>query len=203
MPKHAALAGFVLAGGRSSRMGRDKALLEWQGIPLALRAAETLRPFVSEVKLLGPSSRFAHLGIPVIEDEPAVAGPLAGLCAALEHSRFDWNLFLACDLPLVTPQLIEIIVRKANLCTAQAVVPQTGEARQPLCAAYHRNCLPIIRAAIAWGERSINRILGDVRTESLGPDGAMEARQWDRMFANINTPEDWAGLHKLASPHNV
>jgi molybdopterin-guanine dinucleotide biosynthesis protein A len=77
MPK-IPIAGFVLAGGRSRRMGRDKALMELHGKSLLNRAAELLQPLVCGVKVIGPASRYARFGWPVLEDQYAAEGPLVG-----------------------------------------------------------------------------------------------------------------------------
>src|SRR5687767_5684957 len=91
-----AIGGFVLAGGESRRMGRDKALLEFQREPLALRAARLLQPYAEEVTLLGPAQLYSHLDLPVIPDAFPSRGPLAALCTALKYSKYHWNAFLAC-----------------------------------------------------------------------------------------------------------
>ncbi len=86
MPKVLPAGGFVLVGGKSQRMGRDKALLEVKGQPLLLRTVELLRPYVAEVTLLGAPTRNAHFSIPVLPDRYRGRGPLAALCTALECS---------------------------------------------------------------------------------------------------------------------
>src|ERR1700740_2341073 len=98
-------SGFVLAGGRSSRMGTDKAFLELDGRSLLVRSLELLRALTPEVCIVGPAEKFSAYG-PVIEDVYARRGPLAGIQAALTASTTELNLILAVDLPLVTESLL-------------------------------------------------------------------------------------------------
>ena len=109
--------GFVLAGGKSRRMGQDKALMRFEGKPLVLRAAEVLRPFVVKVTLLAPADRYGNLGLPVVADQWPGQGPLAAVCTGLLASTAEWNIFLACDLPLVSPQFIQLLVERVRTHT--------------------------------------------------------------------------------------
>src|SRR5450631_3928259 len=98
--------GFVLAGGRSRRMGRDKALLEWCGIPLIERAVRSLRSVTSTVRIVGDREDLARFA-PVVADTFPASGPLGGIHAALAASSRDWNLFLPVDLPLLPAGFLE------------------------------------------------------------------------------------------------
>ena len=109
-----AINGFVLAGGKSSRMGQDKALMRLEGKPLVLRAAEILRPFVREITLLAPAGRYENLGLPVVADKWPDQGPLAAVCTGLLSSHAEWNIFLACDLPLVSRQFTPAFGRASS-----------------------------------------------------------------------------------------
>src|SRR5271169_1425332 len=99
--------GFVLVGGRSSRMGQDKALMRLDGKPLVLRAAGILQPFVRDITLLGPQDRYGDLGFPVLEDLWPDQGPLAAVCTGLLSSSAAWNIFLACDLPRLSRKFLQ------------------------------------------------------------------------------------------------
>src|SRR5689334_12221641 len=100
------LGGFILAGGQSTRMGRDKALLKLQNQPLALRASDLLRPLTDDVTLLGQPGLLGGYDVPVLPDDHPSQGPLGAICTALRHSTHEWNLFLACDMPMMTAQTI-------------------------------------------------------------------------------------------------
>src|SRR5208282_3143492 len=116
--------GFVLAGGKSSRMGKDKALMRLEGRPLVLRAAEILSPFVRQITLLAPRDRYENLGLPVVADKWPDQGPLAAVCTGLLSSNTEWNIFLACDLPRVSRQFIQLLVGRIRATHSDAVVPR-------------------------------------------------------------------------------
>lgn len=174
-------AGFVLVGGRSSRMGRDKALLPFEGKTLGEYVAGVVLEAAGSVALIGDPSRYSHLGFPVVADSVLGCGPLGGIEAALCATHADWNLIVACDMPGVPAAFLRGLV---NGAAGDCVLARGPSARpEPLCAVYHRRCLPDIREALARGVRKVTDGLAslDVRYAD-GP------AHW---FANVNTPEDW------------
>ena len=110
-------AGFVLTGGRSSRMGRDKALLPIEGSLLVERTAERVRAAAGSVTLIGAPARYAHLGLPVLPDlveDGGPGGPICGLHTALKTTRADWNLVVACDMPGLTAGFLSDLLAAAK-----------------------------------------------------------------------------------------
>jgi molybdopterin-guanine dinucleotide biosynthesis protein A len=187
-----AAAGFVLVGGQSSRMGCDKALLEFNGTPMLLRMTKLLQPFVGEIRLLGPTSSYSKFGIPILPDAYPNLGPLGAIFTGLEHTSYDWNLFLACDLPFLTPHIIELLLDRASRTAAQAVVPVAGNRYQPLSAAYHRSCSPVVGEMIANKDRlSLVDLLSTLRVDTLVPAPEENDSDWDRVFWNANTRRQW------------
>ena len=190
------IQGFVLAGGKSSRMGRDKARMEMGGMPLVVRTAELLRPFVREVTVLGPPERFADLGFPVIADQWQEVGPLGALCTGLRHSACDWNIFLACDLPLLSKGFVQLLVDRIQTAACDIVAPRTKDGWHPLCAAYHTCCRTAFEDALAEKRYSIVALFDRFRVESITTDQWMAAGLDSRELMNMNTPEDWARVTK-------
>jgi molybdopterin-guanine dinucleotide biosynthesis protein A len=190
--------GFVLAGGKSRRMGQDKALLQIEGKPLVLRAAEILRPFVSEVALLASPNHYGDIGLPVVADRWPDQGPLAAVCTGLLFSTATWNIFLACDLPVLSPQFIRLLVQRVRATRSDAVAPRTEDGWQPLCAAYHARCRTVFERALQEGERSIVWLFDKVRVEAITLDEMTSAGVSEGELANANTPEDWARLAELS-----
>ncbi|MBI3933434.1 MAG: molybdenum cofactor guanylyltransferase [Acidobacteria bacterium] len=189
--------GFVLVGGQSRRMGRDKALLEFEGRPMLLRMADLLQPYVGQVTLLGSPARYSGFGLPVLEDQSPGQGPLGALYTGLRNSTCDWNLFFACDLPHLSRRFVEILLKRARETSAQAVVPKAGERWQPLCAAYHRSCLPLMEAVIRRGENlAVVDLLPLLRVEVLPPEPSVSIRAWEEMFINVNTAGQWEQLQR-------
>ncbi len=185
------VAGFVLAGGTSSRMGRDKALLEIGGVPLLLRAAQLAEPLVATVTIVGTPERYRHLGLRVVGDDRPGLGPLGGMATALRLSAHEWNLVLGCDLPYLNAAWLEYLIARAVASTADALLPETARGAEPLCAMYRKSCAVPIAAALAAGVRKITEGLTGLAVERL------DEREWKafdsdgRLFKNMNTPADY------------
>ena len=176
--------GFVLAGGDSRRMGKDKGLIRMQGRPLVQIAADLLSSICRRIFLLAPADRYPFLDLPAIPDRPAGSGPLAALLAGLERSDTDFNLFVPCDMPFLTVAVLEEILARAE--GADAVVPQDTQGRWfPLSAGYRRRCIPAIEACLAAGKRRADSFFASVFIHSLAMESYPEAT-----FANINSPSD-------------
>jgi len=189
--------GFVLAGGKSSRMGQDKGLLCLGNQPLVLRAAEILLPIVHTVSLLAPPDLYGNLGFPVIADLWPDQGPLAALCTGLISSDAEWNLFLACDLPRVSPRFIEFLAQRVRATRSGAVVPRPQEGWQPLCAAYHARCQTAFEQALRQRRLSIVELFGELHPEAITPEEMLRIGLSEAEFANVNTPEEWTRLSRL------
>ncbi|MBL7962746.1 MAG: molybdenum cofactor guanylyltransferase [Flavobacteriales bacterium] len=180
--------GVVLAGGRSSRMGRDKALVEWEGRSLLDRALDKLDPHVREVLVIGEPEKYGHVGPFVIADEWPGKGPLGGLATAMRYASNDRLLVIACDLPGLNDRLFEMLKGQLGKAT-EAVVPRHDGLIEPLAAAYHRNAQPAFRRCVELDVLKMSDALGQVRTSYLevvpGSDG------WPAdLFRNINRPGD-------------
>lgn len=202
--------GFVLAGGRSTRMGQDKALLQWGGQTLLELALEKLSG------LGGPAPRIAAARAdlsryaPVVADLHPGCGPLSGIEAALAASSRPLNVFLPVDLPLLPRGFLVWMLRRAEVTDALMTVPRIHGQPQPLCAVYHRDLLgPITRSLVAGdrkvmpvmiaaaGEQALSQAIDvfDVeRVASASPGlngfGPLPLYRW---FHNCNTPEDMSG----------
>jgi len=185
------MAGFILAGGASSRMGRDKALLEIGGLPLLVRTARLLEPLVANVTVIGPPERYAALGLRVVPDDTTAVGPLAGLATALRISRSEWNLVVGCDLPYLSAQWLEWLMARALASRADALVPETSRGLEPLCAIYRARCASAVAAAIARGERKVIDVVAKLALEKLRPDEWQAIDAEGALFKNMNTPADY------------
>jgi len=182
-------SGFVLAGGRSSRMGSDKAFLEFNGRTLLARALNLLHRLTPEVRIVGPAAKFAAYA-PVVEDIYTGRGPLAGIHAALSSSTTELNLMLAVDLPLVTESLLQFIVECARASDALVTVPRIVGGYQPLCAVYRRAFAPLAQAALESVRNKIDALFSATNTRVLEESELQQFAFHARMFENLNTPED-------------
>jgi len=183
---------FVLAGGRSSRMGRDKALLPFRGRPLVGHVATQARAVTDNITLVGDVSRYANLGYPVIPDLFPGSGPLAGIHAALARTHSEWNLILACDMPQVTAEFLVRLVARAEAGRAAAVIPVGPDGvTQPLCAVYHHQCASAVAHAL---ENHIHKVTEGVATLDID----FWSVPHSHYFRNLNTPEEWAAYSNAA-----
>jgi molybdenum cofactor guanylyltransferase len=167
-------------------MGRDKALLPWNGGPLVLHVAAVLAQAAGPVTLVGNPDRYAHLGVPVIPDLHPGCGPLGGIEAALADSSSDWNLIVACDMPELTAALLASLLEAAEASGASLAMAAGPEGRpEPLCAVWRRDLRAEVAAAVAAGVRRVTDILPRVPHVLVPAPVAVH-------FRNLNTPEDWS-----------
>lgn len=181
-------AGAVLAGGRSRRMGRDKALVRLRdGRPLALVAAQALREAGAEpVVAVGGDRALVAYGLTVLDDLHPGEGPLGGLITALELAPADVVAVLTCDLPAVTAQEVGALVAALHAAPAADAAAATLEGRsQFLSAAYRQTARPALVAAFGRGERAVRRaVIGLSVVEVGGLDAAH--------LADVDTPAQLA-----------
>ncbi len=208
MDAPAAVSAFVLAGGESSRMGRDKALLALPTGETLLERALRLASTVSDtVKLVAPRARYSGVGVPVVEDLYPACGPLAGIHAALAVSATELNLVLGVDCPLVTPELLRFLVRLAASTDKLATVPRVAGHLHNVCAVYRREFAKIAENILAGsaafghtaatGKRRGTRIDGiftGVPSRIVEEDELRDAGFGPELFANVNTPAEFRDL---------
>ncbi len=185
------IAAFILAGGESSRMGRNKAALELSGEPILLRTARLVESVAGPPTIVGNSNGWDSFGLRSIADDWPGAGPLGGIATALRASSAPWNLVVACDLPYLTRSWLEFLAARALASQADAVIPMNARGAEPLCAVYHKRCDAAVRAALERGVRKVTDGLKEVLVELIDP---FEWKAFDSeglLFKNMNTPEDY------------
>jgi molybdopterin-guanine dinucleotide biosynthesis protein A len=185
------IAGFVLAGGASSRMGRAKALLEIDGAPLVVRAAKLVESVAGTATIIGGTGANESPGLRVIDDDWPGAGPLGAIATALRASSAPWNLIVACDLPHLTREWLEYLVRRALASQADAVLPMNTRGAEPMCAAYHKRGEAAIRAALERDVRKVTDGLKVLRIETIEPSEWKAFDSDGLLFKNVNSPEDF------------
>jgi molybdenum cofactor guanylyltransferase len=190
------LAVFVLAGGRSRRMGQDKAALLVGGATLLERALATARTLTPDVRIVGPAESYGTIAS-VVEDRYADSGPLAGIHAALTVTQQALNVMLAVDLPGVSTLLLRYLVEQASRGDELVTVPRAAGRLQPLCAVYRKEFVG--RAAESL-ERGANKIdpLFEGCSRIITEDELAHAGVAEEMFENVNTPEDFAAARRRA-----
>jgi molybdopterin-guanine dinucleotide biosynthesis protein A len=189
IPPMAELTAFVLAGGQSSRMGCEKALLEFEGQRLIERMLSIARAVDPDARIVASREKFSSYAA-VVEDEFSGCGPLAGIHAALHSSRADLNLILAVDMPFVDPEFLRYLAGQAVASGATVTVPQVEGRWQPLCAVYRRNFAEVAGKSLREGKYKIDPLFPEVEVRSIGEKELREQGFTAHMFRNLNTPED-------------
>ncbi|HEY9232373.1 MAG TPA: molybdenum cofactor guanylyltransferase [Blastocatellia bacterium] len=192
--------GFVTAGGKSSRMGHDKAWLELDGATMIERVIAALRPVTARVTIIANRPEYTRLTLPVVADTHADVGPLEAIRTALVNSRQPRVVLVGCDLPFVTPPLFTHLLRVGG--DAQAVVPLDDSGQiEPLCAIYSTAALTAVSGLIAAGERKVSRLFERIPTRFVAFDELRHLDGARRFFENVNSPEDYRrAVEDMKSP---
>jgi molybdenum cofactor guanylyltransferase len=189
------VAAFILAGGKSTRMGTDKAFVTLDGRTLLARALESARSVTANVRIVGDAAKFGAFA-PVVEDVFPGCGPLGGIHTALKASLLELNLMLAVDLPFVSFALLQYLIAQArNAPDATVTIAQAGGRWQPLCAVYRREFADVAEKALRAGRYKIDALFDQVRMQVIGEEELESAGFSSRMFRNVNTPEELADAH--------
>jgi molybdenum cofactor guanylyltransferase len=181
--------GFLLAGGKSSRMGADKAFLDFAGQTLLDRALTVMSEVCGSVSIVGDPAKFAKYGS-VVADIFSGCGPLAGIHAALVHSPAELNLMLAVDMPFVSRELLAFLFAAAEDNDAMVTVPRDGKGLQPLCAVYRRGFSTVAEEALRAGKYKIDAAFSSVSMRVIDEGELAAAGFSEQSFFNVNTPQD-------------
>ncbi len=194
------IAGFILAGGESRRMGTDKARLVLGGQSFVERIAGKLTSVAASVSVVGQHTEASQprlpLNLPMTPDVYPHWGALGGVHAALSACAATWALIVACDFPFVTSELFARLASVREDFEAVAPV-QNDQIPQPLCALYRvQPCLARAEQLIKSGDRKPIALLQSVRTRWLSFVELSDLEGASHFFDNINTPEDYARISK-------
>ena len=181
------VAGYVLAGGRSQRMGRDKATLLFRAETLIERAVALLAQVASEVAIVGNRPDLSGFGR-VIPDAAADFGPVAGLTAGTKDCRKEWAVFVPVDVPFLASATLLRLLDEARNSNAMCAVPLIESGPEPLCAVLHRTMADGLEHAVAAGEHKVMRALEAAAGDRLILVPGFSAEE----FVNLNTAKDHA-----------
>ena len=182
--------GFITAGGRSSRMGVDKAWLELAGRAMIEHVIAALAPVSTHLAIIANSPDYERLGFPVYADSNKEIGPLEAVRTALSNTFTDRVMLVGCDLPFVTTDLFKLLLNIAGDHYATVPIGPDGKL-EPLCAIYRAEALSVVTELINQGERKMSRLFDRVPTRFVPFDELRLLRGSDVFFENINTPEDY------------
>jgi molybdenum cofactor guanylyltransferase len=188
------LAGAILCGGLSRRMGRDKAGIDIDGTTLLERAVERLRTVADPLLLATGSRGHRHHHCVSVSDAAADRGPLGGLVAVLGTSPHQLCAVVAVDMPDLEPELLQ---RLAALWDGDdAVVPVSARGAEPLHAVYARSALAEAEAALQRGDLSLRRLLDSLRVRRIDAAHLVGSRAAARFAVNLNVPADVMAWHR-------
>lgn len=180
------LTGFILAGGKSSRMGTDKALLSYHGKPLLNNAIELILPFCDTVLVSGNKKEYSVSGIEPVPDIYEDCGPISGIFSVLNHSTTEWNIVLSVDMPFITRKLIEQLIANKN---GDCVVPKHSLGVEPLIGLYNKSAIETIRQMIESGDFRMTKLLSALNTNYL--DCNFLLKEQPNLFLNVNRTDDY------------
>jgi len=182
--------GFVTAGGRSSRMGSDKAWLELGGQTMIERVIAAVAPVTSSVAIIANDPQYARLGLPVFADTNRGVGPLEAIRTALVNSSTLRVVLAGCDLPFVTSELFSFLLGLEG--GHQTVVPLSREGLlEPLCAVYSTESLAVVTELIASGERKVQWLFDRVPTRFVAFAEINHLSGAELFFENVNTRQEY------------
>jgi len=199
------IGSFILAGGASSRMGRDKSLLDLAGETLIARTLHLFERCRLQTTIVGDPEKFTGLalGAPVIPDDTPGLGPLGGIATALRHTRKPWNLIVGCDLPFLTEDWIRYLAARATRAHKDAesrfdlVIPENQGRLEPLCAMYHQRCVVTISTELARGVRKVTAAFAGLRLDLVPPEEWKAFDSGGLLFKNMNSPADYQRAREI------
>ncbi len=199
------ISAVILAGGKGSRLGQDKAFLVLDGEPLIARTVARLAQLSDDIIVVtNQPAPYRALGLTarLVPDERPGVGALMGLYSGLKAATCAYAVAVACDMPFLNLALLRHMHSLAE--GYDVVVPRLGRYQEPLHAVYSKRCLPNIERQLHQGRRRIVSFFSEVRVRHI-EEAALE--RYDpqlRSFLNVNTPEDWKRVQRLlGSGHQV
>ena len=183
-------SGIILAGGKGSRIKRNKALITLpDGKALIERSIGVLKEIFAEILIVANQTEvYRVLGVRVVEDLIRGKGPLGGIHAGLTYSTSHLNFVMGCDMPFPQPALIELLLKKCG--DYDVAIPEAGGEVEPLFAVYSENCLPVITDHLQKGELKVRSVLARLRVGRIGEEDIDRVDPERLSFFNVNTNQD-------------
>ena len=190
---------IILAGGKSSRMGQNKALLPINGLANIERIKKQLATTFEEVILVtNDEAKYQFLNVPTVSDKVKNKGPLAGIQAGLMASSYDVNVFVACDMPFISVDLAQVLVEQSE--GFDAVVPVINGEQHPLFAVYKKSVLAEVENCLRTNQLRIKNLLERLNVNYVTEEHLLikEIDNIQQVFYNMNHPSEYEEAKKLA-----
>jgi molybdopterin-guanine dinucleotide biosynthesis protein A len=192
---------YVLAGGGSTRFGRDKALVEIDGVAMLWRMRALLGAVSQQVTVIAPPLRYAVLGVTAVSDRWEGQGPLAGIITALlttkETSGAEWNLIVGCDMPFLTREWLSYLAERALASRAEVVAPRSVQGLEPLCACWRASAAAKLQNVFEGGVRKITEAMKSLEMEVVDEADWKQFDNAGRLFWNMNTVADFNEARRI------
>lgn len=190
------MTAIILAGGKSSRMGQDKALIKVDGMPLVKRQIILLKRIFKKIIIVANGSKkYRFRGVKMVTDIIPNQGPLGGIYTGLATSNSFYNFVLACDMPFINEALIRYMIK--NRDNYDVLIPRIDGKFHPLFGIYSKNCIPIMEKAVRKDKLNVSTIFPKVKTGFIS---RKEIKRFDKQLlslVNINTKEDLEMMREL------
>ena len=188
--------GYVLAGGASSRFGRDKGLVELAGKTALQRACDLVGEVAGSVQVVALAERYPDLRALIVADRWPGEGPLGGIITALRATESDkngtaWNLIVSCDMPFLTREWLEYLCASALASDAAMVVPRSEHGLEPLCGCWRTSAADSLQRTFEDGVRKVTEAMKRLRMEILDETHWKRFDSAGQLFWNMNTPQDY------------
>lgn len=208
MKEASRIRGYVLAGGASSRFGKDKALAELQGETMVVRTAKLVSEVTPTVRIVSPVVKLQREIYETLADRWPGEGPLGGILTALldakEHAGADAvALIVSCDMPFLTTDWLRFLVERASKSGAEAVVPKSSNGWEPLCACWRVSAADMILPNFEAGTRKITEALNVLSVEVLDEKDWKRFDTGGRLFWNMNTAADYEEVRRILTAEKL
>jgi molybdopterin-guanine dinucleotide biosynthesis protein A len=196
------VAGYILVGGGSTRFGRDKALVEFDGQPMLARMMKLMRGATKDLKLVAAPEKYVEFEIQLLADRWPGEGPLGGIITALEDAaastaRPEWNLIVSCDMPFLTREWLAFLGGRAAKSKAQVVFAHSASGPEPLCACWQTDAMAQLRSGFERGVRKVTEGIALLRAEVLDEAQWKRFDSAGRLFWNMNTAADYEEARRI------
>ena len=178
--------GYILAGGKSSRMGEDKGLMLFNGKPMIAHVIEQLKPAVKKIIIVSNNKAYEQFGLEVISDLVTDIGPAGGILTALTHTDSDYNFICSCDMPFIKTDAINFLIEHSFDFEITVAVHQ--DKIQPLFGVYSRNCLAEWKSQIQKNNFKLQELISYFYTQKLEMKNMQSFDE--AIFTNVNSKSE-------------
>jgi molybdopterin-guanine dinucleotide biosynthesis protein A len=198
-PQHF-VTGIILSGGKSTRMGEDKAFIELEGVPIVRRIYTLFKELFQEVIIVtNQQELFKNFDSKIYSDLIPNQGALGGLYTGLFFSTFQYSFCVACDMPFLKKALVQYIIN--HIEGEDVIVPRTEDGLQPLHAIYSKNCLDPIKIIMEQGKYKIIDFYNQVNVKIVEEKDFTVLDPLRESFINVNTPDELHSIIKGRTLH--